>query len=113
MPFTAVCRKADVAEGGMGLFQVGKKRVLVVWPRGGELKAYRGRCPHADMPLEDQCFDGQRVVCSIHQWGFDAGTGRCVTHAHPSALHPYALRVEDDEIQVDVGVVKPARAADS
>jgi toluene monooxygenase system ferredoxin subunit len=32
-----------------------------------------------------------------------------VTHLVRNALHPYALRVEGDEIQVDVGPVKPAR----
>lgn len=109
MTFTSVCRKDAVAEGGMGLFQVGKKSVLLVWPQGGALQAYRGRCPHADMPLNDARFDGQRVLCPIHQWGFDAGSGKCVTHAHPAALHRYALRVEGDEIQVDVGPVKPLR----
>lgn len=110
MSFTSVCRKDDVAEGGMGLYQVGKKSVLIVWPKGGELKAYRGRCPHADMPLADDCFDGKRVLCGIHQWGFDGTSGKCVTHAHHAALHPYALQVEGDEILVDVGPVRPARA---
>lgn len=110
MAFTPLCRKDAVTEGGMNLFHVGKKSVLLVWPRGGELKAYRGRCPHADMPLNEASFDGQRVVCNIHQWGFDGGSGKCVTHAHSSTLHPYELRVEGDEILVDVGPVKPARA---
>lgn len=108
MAFTTVCRKDAVAEGGMGLFQVGKKSVLLVWPQGGQLKAYRGRCPHADMPLTEGCFDGQRVVCSIHQWGYDGRSGKCVSHAHPSTLHAYALQVEGDDIQVDVGPVKAA-----
>jgi toluene monooxygenase system ferredoxin subunit len=31
-----------------------------------------------------------------------------VTHLVRNALHPYALRVERDEIQVDVGPVKAA-----
>jgi len=34
----------------------------------GELKAYRGRCPHADLPLSDASFNGQTVTCPIHQW---------------------------------------------
>jgi toluene monooxygenase system ferredoxin subunit len=100
-----------VSEGKMGIFQVGKKSVLLVWPMGGELKAYRGRCPHADMPLSDATFDGSRVTCVQHGWGFDCDSGKCVTHgAVRKALHPYAVRVEGDEILVDVGVVKPARA---
>jgi len=111
MTYTTVCRKDAIAEGGMGLFHVGRKSVLLVWPSGGALKAYRGRCPHADMPLEAECFDGQRVVCKIHQWSFDGDSGRCLSHAHPSKLHPYPLQFEGDDIQVDVGPLRKSSAA--
>ena len=111
MAFTAICSTSAVSEGAMGLFQAGRKSVLLVWPAGGELKAYRGRCPHADMPLTDASFDGKTVTCPIHQWGFDGGSGKCVTHMVRNALHPYELRVEGDEILVDVGPVKAARAS--
>lgn len=107
MAFTFICNTGAVHEGGMGLFQAGKKSVLLVWPQGGELKAYRGRCPHADVPLTDASFNGKTVTCVHHQWGFDAASGKCVTHIVRNALHPYELRVEGDEVQVDLG---PARA---
>ena len=110
MAFTSVCPTSAVSEGSMGLFQVGRKSVLLLWPVGGELKAYRGRCPHADMPMTDATFNGKTVTCPIHQWGFDGASGKCVTHMVRNALHPYEMRVEGDEIQVDVGPVKPARA---
>jgi toluene monooxygenase system ferredoxin subunit len=32
-----------------------------------------------------------------------------VTHLVRNALHPYELRVEGDEIQVDVGPTRPPR----
>ena len=111
MTYTAICNTDAVSEGGMGLFQAGRKSVLLVWAKGGELKAYRGRCPHADMPLSEATFDGKTVTCPHHQWGFDSENGKCVTHLVRNALHPYPLRIEGDEIQVDVGPVKPARAA--
>lgn len=107
MAFTFICNTGAVHEGGMGLFQAGKKSVLLVWPQGGELKAYRGRCPHADVPLTDASFNGKTVTCVHHQWGFDAASGKCVTHIVRNALHAYELRVEGDEVQVDLG---PARA---
>lgn len=111
MAFTAVCPTSAMTEGGMGLYQVGKKSVLLLWPRGGELKAYRGRCPHADVPLAEATFDGRTITCPHHQWGFDATHGKCVTHLVRNVLHAYPLQVEGDEIQVDVGPVKPVRAA--
>jgi toluene monooxygenase system ferredoxin subunit len=104
MAFTPICNTSAVSEGGMGVFHAGKKSVLLLWPTGGELKAYRGRCPHADMPLDDASFNGKTVTCAVHQWGFDGVSGKCVTHFNVrNALHAYPLRVEGDEVQVDVG----------
>ena len=111
MAFTSVCPTSAVSEGSMGIFFVGKKSVLLVWPAGGELKAYRGRCPHADLPLSDATFDGNRITCVQHGWGFECVNGKCVTHgAVRNALHPYPVRVEGGDIQVDVGGVKPTRS---
>ncbi|WP_454918088.1 Rieske 2Fe-2S domain-containing protein [Xanthobacter sediminis] len=110
MAFTFVCHTHAVSEGGMGLFHVGRKSVLLLWPAGGAPLAYRGRCPHADMPMEEATFNGRTVTCPHHQWGFDAISGKCVTHLVRNTLHPYPLRIEGDEIQVDVGPVKAARA---
>jgi toluene monooxygenase system ferredoxin subunit len=110
MAFVPVCAVGAVSEGKMSLFQVGKKSVLLVWPLGGELKAYRGRCPHADLPLSDATFDGKRIVCTQHQWGFDCTSGKCVTHGNVrNALHPYEVRVEADEVLVELGAPKPPR----
>ncbi len=110
MAFTSICNTDAVSEGGMGLFQAGKKSVLLLWPAGGELKAYRGRCPHADVPLEGSTFNGAVITCPHHQWGFDATSGKCVTHLVRNALHPYPLRIEGNEIQVDLGPVRAPRA---
>lgn len=110
MTFTSICPTSAIGEGGMGLFRAGKKSVLLLWPEGGELKAYRGRCPHADVPLDGASFDGSTLTCPHHAWGFDSVSGKCVTRIVRNALHPYPLRVEGDDIQVDVGRVKPTRA---
>jgi toluene monooxygenase system ferredoxin subunit len=110
MAFTSICPTSAVREGGMGLFHAGRKSVLLVWPTGGELRAYRGRCPHADMPLNEATFNGQTVTCPHHQWGFDGTSGKCVTHIVRNVLHAYPVRVENDEIQVDVGLIKAARS---
>lgn len=111
MNFTFICNTDAVREGDMGLFQVGRKSVLVVWPTGGERRAYRGRCPHADVPLDNASFDGKTVMCKHHMWGFDSISGKCVTHIVRNALHPYELRVEGDQILADIGPVKPLRTS--
>ena len=68
MAFTFICHTSAVEEGGMGLFHVGRKSVLLVWPRGDELKAYRGRCPDADVPFGDAKFNGTIITCPHHHW---------------------------------------------
>lgn len=110
MAFAFVCHTTALSEGAMGLYQIGKKSVLLVWPAGGELKAYRGRCPHADMPLTEATFDGKTLMCPHHMWGFDCTSGKCSTHLVRNALHPYPLKVEGDEIHVDVGPTRAERA---
>jgi toluene monooxygenase system ferredoxin subunit len=109
MAFTFLCHTSAVEEGRMGFFHVGRKCVLLVWPTGDELKAYRGRCPDADVPLTDAKFDGKIITCPHHHWGFDCTSGKCVTHATQKILHPYPVRTEGDEILVDVGPARVAR----
>ncbi len=75
----------------------------------GEIKAYRGRCPHQDVPLENASFDGNQVsrVCAIwrvwvsplvlrspHRQGRRAGRLRA---------QAVWLRLEHDEVFVDLG----------
>lgn len=111
MTFTAVCPTEAIHEGAMRLFQVGKRSVLLVWPAGGELRAYRGRCPHADLPLDQASLDGNRLTCELHGFGFDCTSGKCVTHVGVrNALQPFELRVEGGEVLVDVGPGRPAKA---
>jgi len=78
MAFTSICPTNAVSEGGMGLFQAGRKSVLP-WPTGGELKAY----PHADVPLTDATFNGRTVTCPHHQWGFDGSTSQVQSSPSP------------------------------
>ena len=101
MAFVSVCNKDALREGEIGFFRVNRKSVLLVWPKEGEIKAYRGRCPHQDVPLDRACFfDGARVVCGIHHFRFDTRTGKG-DEPHGCELTPYALRVEQGELQVD------------
>jgi toluene monooxygenase system ferredoxin subunit len=104
MAFVSVCEHSDVQPGQMRLVRCGKRSVLLVWPQGGEIRAYRGRCPHQDIPLDTATFDGKIITCSHHEWKMDAATGACVGRVEPPKcqLAPYALRVEGDQLQVDL-----------
>jgi toluene monooxygenase system ferredoxin subunit len=104
MAFVSICEQSALHEWQMGLFRAGKRSVLLVWPQGGQVKAYRGRCPHQDIPLDTATFDGKTIICGHHQWKMDGTTGACMGRivTHKCGLAPYALRVEGDQFQVDL-----------
>ncbi len=104
MAFVSVCEQSALQEGQMLLVRSGKRSVLLVWPQGGQVVAYRGRCPHQDIPLDNASFDGKVITCHHHEWRMDGATGACIGRIEPPRcqLAPYASRVEGDRLQVDL-----------
>jgi phenylpropionate dioxygenase-like ring-hydroxylating dioxygenase large terminal subunit len=43
----------------------------------GRYFAMRDTCPHRGIPLSYGWFDGQRVTCKYHGWGFEPVSGQC------------------------------------
>lgn len=107
MTFTPICPASAVSEGGMGLFHAGKRACSWFGRWAARSRPIAGV---VRMPLTEAAFNGKAVTCPHHQWGFDAGNGKCVTHVVRNALHPYELRVEGGEILVDVGPARAGRA---
>lgn len=101
MAYVTVCQSSELQRGTMQLFRVERKAVLLVWPQDGEIRAFRGRCPHQDTPLEDAHFDGQNVICDRHDWRFDALTGRGVRPTH-CELKSYPVEEKDGELRVEL-----------
>ena len=101
MAFVTVCPVSAVKEGDHRVYRVEKKSILLVWPTGSQLKAYRGRCPHQDTTFDKTTFDGKTLECCYHMWRFDSETGIAIHPRGRGDLKPYAVRVEGDVIQVD------------
>lgn len=119
MAWTAILPRADLAEGGVHITEVGRKQIGVM-DHEGELFAVLNFCPHAGAPIckgrieamticrEDgtRGKDVERPVlrCPWHHWEFALkGNGRAV--AWPQAgprLKLYPVRVADGVIEVDV-----------
>jgi nitrite reductase/ring-hydroxylating ferredoxin subunit len=83
-------------------------RVLLL-RRGDSVFAYRNRCPHFYLPLNDapQRFltvAGPRVVCSHHNAEFRFEDGRCMDGpCTMSGLAPFPLRREGDRLLAGSG----------
>ncbi len=66
---------------------------------GGHFRAFKDECPHKGTPLSDADFDGSTIVCSTHNWEFDACTG-CGINPGDSQLIAHEVRVENGTVMV-------------
>lgn len=51
MAFETVCKQSLLYEGELIPCMVGDKEIVIMWPDGGQPKAYEARCPHEDVSL--------------------------------------------------------------
>ncbi|HMV52635.1 MAG TPA: Rieske 2Fe-2S domain-containing protein [Rhodocyclaceae bacterium] len=106
MAFRKVCTLDDLWEGEMASFDVEGHEVLLVWPEGGDVRAFQGVCPHQDIPLEEGKFDGKVIMCRAHQWTFDAGTGKGINPGD-CRLAEYPIQISGNDILVETEGVTP------
>lgn len=101
--FAKACDENELKEGKYEVAAVNRVLVLLVWPRGGQPRAFQGMCPHAREPLADARFDGVLLTCRHHDWVFDGSTGVC--KQMPCRLAEYPLKIENGEVLVDTADV--------
>lgn len=101
MNFQKACSLDDLWEGEMTEVHVGGQRVLLVWPPGGEPRAYQAVCPHQDIPLAKGTLEARVITCRAHRWTFDAGSGKGI-NPPTCRLAEYPVKVESDAVYVSV-----------
>jgi nitrite reductase/ring-hydroxylating ferredoxin subunit len=69
-----VGQAGDISAGGMKVFQVNGKSILVAHAGGG-FYAVENRCPHLGLPLSGGKLEGANIVCPFHGSRFDLHTG--------------------------------------
>ena len=93
----------------MAAYEVDGQPIVLVYPIDGEVIAIQGICPHQQFFLAEGDFDGHKVLtCSAHVWQFDVTTGKGVNPVD-CELTRYPVKVEHDEIYVDVVGRAPKR----
>lgn len=98
-----VCKKEDINEGAAKGFCIADERFFIL-NQGGNLHAYRNRCPHLKIPLEWQedsflCKDTDLVRCATHGALFLPDTGLCVSGpCAGQTLEPVTIALREDNI---------------
>ena len=92
--------RSELWSGQMRGVEIDGRAVLLV-DVGGTVYAYEDRCCHRAVLLSQGQLVGRRVICWAHEWEYDACTGKGLD-PEGVALRRYQVRVEGDEIQVNV-----------
>lgn len=101
MPFERVAKLSEIPDGcGLqvrcGELEIGLYRV------DGCVHAMEDVCPHAGYPLHEGELDGSYVICPGHAWTFSVVTGLAEGEVEEEPLRRYPVRIEGDEVWIDV-----------
>jgi toluene monooxygenase system ferredoxin subunit len=107
MAFVKIATLDDVWSGEMmGLATEGCPVLLINVE--GSLHAYADACPHLGTPLSLGSLKAGVLSCATHQWQFDARTG-CGINPLDACLEPMPLKIQGDDILLDLEKVKETR----
>jgi nitrite reductase (NADH) small subunit len=74
-------------------FEVSGERVAVFHTRTGQVFATQAECPHKGGPLADGLLGGTTLVCPLHAWKFELGSGEPLLGA--CAIKTYPTRLDE------------------
>ena len=69
---------------------------------GDEVFAIRDECSHANIPLSEGDVEGCLIECWLHGSTFDLRTGKPTTLPASEPVPVYPVRVDGDDVLVDV-----------
>ena len=102
MPAVRVAKLADVIPGQPLRVEVGGAAVALARV-GDQVFACGDTCAHKGGPLSGGRLTGTRLACPWHGWMYDVRTGQCLFPGRGGAVASYAVRVEGDDVWVDLG----------
>ena len=96
-----VAEVKDIAPGaGLAVDLEGRK--LALFNVDGRFYAIDDSCTHAGGPLSEGKLDGTTVACPLHGACFDVGSGEVLGSPAFEAVTRYELRVDGDEIKIEI-----------
>jgi nitrite reductase (NADH) small subunit len=91
---------SQIPAGEGRAFQVGDAKIAVFRTHGGAVYATQAECPHRKGPLADGLVGGSTLICPLHEWAFELGTGRALNGA--CELRTFPIEEEDGSLFVMV-----------
>ena len=101
MSFVRACALGELEQGKPHAVTVEDIDVALVRD-GDDLYAIRDECSHAAIPLSEGDVEGCLIECWLHGSTFDLRTGEPTTLPAFEPVPIYPVRVEGEELHVDV-----------
>src|SRR3954470_13289866 len=104
---TPIYKLSDIADGEMKEVKAGETPILLARV-DGQCYALSAHCPHYGAPLAEGYLSGDRIICPWHHACFNARNGDLEEPPALDSLAAFPIRIEGDEIFVDL----PAEPSD-
>ncbi len=101
MSFVRACATSDVEPGTAIAVSIDDVAVAVVRD-GDDWYAVYDECSHAAIPLSEGEVEGSQIECWLHGSMFDLRTGKPTNLPATEPVAIYPVRVEGDDVLVDV-----------
>jgi len=102
MTYERVAARSDVPAGRVRVFEVGERSIALA-NVDGDFFAIDNLCTHDGGPLGEGTLAGDQVECPRHGARFDVRTGAVRALPAVRPVRTYPVRLEGDEVSVDVG----------
>jgi len=99
--FVRVCAIADVPPGTIKVYEIGDRQIAVC-NANGDLYAVENVCTHDGGALDQGELIGFDAECPRHGARFDVRSGEVTQGPAFLPVDTFAVRVDGDEIQLDV-----------
>jgi nitrite reductase/ring-hydroxylating ferredoxin subunit len=106
-PFYEVFDEAALADNTMEVIEIQGRKIALI-KRFGKIYALGNTCPHLGGSLGRGTLQGNSVICPLHHWTFDLGTGRAIVGVADEKTPVYETKVENGKIFVKWDQALPA-----
>jgi 3-phenylpropionate/trans-cinnamate dioxygenase ferredoxin component len=101
LDFQTISKTSEIPEGQTRPFTVGDKNIAISCVQG-KYYAFINTCSHMDFSLDTGVLEGTSIECAHHGAKFDVVTGKAICMPAVSPIETYPVKVEGDEIKVQV-----------